>query len=1083
MPAEAADETDVGESPAKMHPPTSEADCAAERGDPPAEGRESPGAVLSDVRDLLLAPDLEEAAVAAALRAYGLADWRRADALLQSLGGEPESRQALAEALPELLRCLRDCPAPLMALGNWERLAQAVGDPAALYRRLTHDPRGLDLFTALASTSQFCADALVRNPEYLDYLLEPDALSRPRPAHWLLRDLRREVSALHTRRTRRDALRRFKRRELLRIAARDLLGLADLEMVVQEISDLAAAEVQVALDMCERDLRAKWGTPMAPSGPASIAVIAMGKLGGRELNYSSDIDLIFVYSDDGDCLPSATSTAVQRLSTRDFFDRLATATISALQEVTGEGMVFRVDMRLRPEGASGQLTRSFAATVNYYESWAQPWERQALVKAAPLAGDLELGRRLLDALQPFVYGKRLEAMDIAEIGAMRTRLEPRPGAAPEVKHGPGGIRDVEFAVQTLQLVVGVEDHAVRCSGTLPALRALLAGGHISQAEHDCLHDAYVFLRTLEHRLQMVHELPIRELPSDAEEADLLARRMGYRPRTGESPAEQLMTDFERHTSAVRATYEAILGALTGDSGPQAAEARLLLDPDLSPHEAAAIWGRYGVRDPKRAMTNLRSLAYGPDHAILSTRVQRQFLELLPAVLGAASRSGNPDLALDNLARFTSLIGSWGALYATFRDEPRVLELLCRVGGGSHRLSALLARHPEYLDALLDPDVMLADKSAQELRDEAHRRGASGDAGALRRFRGRELLRIGVRDLMGDADLQATMQALSELAEACLAAMVEACRRELEQRTGIARAPGGGPARFAVIGLGKLGARELHYSSDLDVIFVHEAAGCTDGPNPIANHEFFARLADHVLHEMNELGPEGRLYKVDARLRPEGRAGSLSMPLAGYVRYCQARAEPWERMALTRARPVAGDQGLGRRFVEETAPLVYRGLSHHDIASLRRIKARVEGERAQPATSEQLDIKLGPGGINDVEYVVQFLQLRHGGQLPAVRAAGTLEAIEALLEVSLVEEADARALREGYVFLRQVELGLQIVRERSEEVLSLDDEDLAMLAARLAHPGDSPQPPQRLRDDIRSTMARLREVFERIFLAG
>jgi len=1035
---------------------------------------------LTDVRDLLLAPALDERVLAATLRAYGLDDWRRADAVLQSLAGEPDSRLALADILSELLRCLRDCPAPMMALDNWERLVRAVRDPVALYRRLADDPWALQLFTTLGSTSQFCAHALARNPEYLYYLLEPEALSKPKSAELLLLQLRREVAPLHTRRARRDALRRFKRRELLRIAARDLLGLAEYETVVAEISDLAAAEVQVALDVCERDLRAKWGTPMGPSGPAAMAVIAMGKLGARELNYSSDIDLIFAYSEEGDCLPSATSTATQRLSSRQFFDRLASSIIAALQEVTQEGMVFRVDMRLRPEGASGQLTRSFAATVSYYESWAQPWERQALIKAAPLAGDLELGRRLLAALETFVYGKRLDALDVAEISALRARLEPRPGRAPEVKHGPGGIRDVEFAVQTLQLVAGVEDQSVRCSGTLPALRALLAGSYLTPQEHDCLHDAYLFLRTLEHRLQMLYELPIRELPGDDAELNLLARRMGYRETAGRSPGEVLMADFGRHTAAARSTYQALLAAVAGASGPQAPEARLLLEPDLEPAEAATMLSAYGVKDPPRALAALRSLAYGPEHAILSTRVQRQFVALLPAVLGAASRSGNADLALDNLARFTSLLGSWGALYATFESAPRVLEVLCRVGGGSRWLADILAHHPEYLDTLLDPDVMLADKSAAELRRQARERVAAGDLGPLRRFRNRELLRIGVRDLMGDAGLEETMRALSDLADACLQATLEACRAKLEQRTGTPRIAGGGPARFAVVGLGKLGGRELHYSSDLDVIFVYEAPGRTDGPSPVSNHEFFERLAEQVMRESSEPTPEGRLFQLDARLRPEGETGSLSLPLEGYVRYLQARAEAWERMALTRARFVAGDAKLGQRFLEEIAPQVYRGLTAEDIAALRHIKARVERERAQPTTAEHLDIKLGPGGINDVEYAVQFLQLRHGAGRAPIHVPGTLGAIEALRDEGLLAAQDAARLREGYLFLRRVELGLQIVRERSEEVLSLEDDDLAMLGAHLVKPGERPPAPQRLREEIRQTMTSLRAIFERVF---
>ncbi len=1035
---------------------------------------------LRDLTGLILAPELSDPVVEATFRSLGFGDWRRADTLLQRLAGPAEYRPRLAAILPPLLHLLRECPAPDMALNNLERFARASGDRAALFRQLADSPFAIELLVALLSGSQFCADVLVRNPEYLQALVRPGMLTDRRGRADYDAAAQAELSPLSTRERRLNALRRLRRREILRIAARDLLRLTDLETIVAEISDLAAACLEAALRMSAEDLQARYGSPRTGDRPATFAVVGLGKLGGRELNYSSDVDVMFVYSDEGSCRPPAGGDGGgEPLTNREYFNRLASALVAAMQDPTPEGVVWRVDTRLRPEGSAGLLARSLQSMRAYYENWAQPWERQALIKASPVAGDLQLARRLLSDLQPFVYGKRLDHLGVADITAMRARIEPRDGSVPEVKSGPGGIRDIEFAVQAHQLVAGAEDPTVRLPGTLPALRALVRSGVLTPREHRQFHSAYVFLRTLEHRLQLLFELPVRELPSDEEALEVLARRMGYVPRRSASARQQLLAEYERHTTATRRTYEHVFHNLAQGTEPEAPESRLVLDDGRDPAEAARILAPYRVNDPARAVANLRELTYGPPHAALSTRVQHSFLSLIPDVLAAASRSAQPDLSLDNLARFVGLLGSWGALYASFRDNPRILDLLCRVGGGSRFLSDLLARHPEYLDTLLDPDVMLTPKPPEDLLAQAWERTRLDGLTGLRRFRRRELLRIGVRDLMGHADVRETMASLSDLAEAVMAALLQERRQALSPRWAAPAVNGHEDVAFAIIGVGKFGGRELHYSSDLDVLFVYEGAA-PDGAASVSNHRLARRLAEELLSEAGSQTPDGRLYQVDARLRPEGRGGALAMPAAGYLRYLERRADPWERLALTRARPVAGDRDLGHEFVAAIAPLVYRPLTPEDLAALRHIKGRMERERAQPSDETRIDIKLAPGGITDVEYVVQFLQLRHGLEHTQVRHPNTVEAISALEGARLLAPAHAATLRDGYLFLREVELAVQIARERSEEVVSLEEEDLQMLSARLARPGQQPAAPGELRLHIAETMARIRSVFEDLF---
>lgn len=871
-------------------------------------------------------------------------------------------------------------------------------------------------------------------------------------------------------------LRVYRRRAMVRIGGRDLLGRSTVDETVRELSALAAAVIDAALTVTRARLAAEWGGDVAQR----FVVLGMGKLGGGELNYSSDVDLVYVYDQDGEHPGGRT--------VREFFVRIAEEVTRAIAEVTADGFCFRVDLRLRPGGAEGPLAASLAATVAYYETWGQTWERAVWLKARPVAGDVALGEALVDELRPFVYRRFLDFGTLEDLSAMKRKVDASlrdPSArVRDVKLGRGGIRGVEFWVQAHQLIHGGKDARLRERGTLPALTVLAANGYADPSTAAALAAAYRHLRDVEHKLQIVHQRQTQVIPTDAEDVRVLARRMGF---LGPDAVAEFWRRHETQTAVVDAAFTALF------HGPEA-ERRREERPELSrlldelDHEEQAIWHleQLGFRDVVAAYADLRQLRDGPSYAPASPRRRQAIAALAPALVAEIARSPAPDRALHHLATFIATVGARTSYLHLLLENPGVMRLLVRLFATSEFLSRFFVRHPELLDSLVRADLIRVRRSHDDLVRELGARLAAvhdleAELDTLRRFRHEELLRIGVHDIEGELDATAVGQQLSLVAEACLAEAVTLAWHDALRRFALPAEPP--TEELVVLGMGKLGGRELGYHSDLDLIFVYDAVDAAWWSDRVTPHEFFTRVAQRTISFLQTPTTEGIAYKVDTRLRPSGNQGPLVSSREAFEDYHRTSAALWERQALIRARPVVGPRALSCRLEETIAHFVYdRGLERAELTEVVRLRERMEVERGA-ADEARVNIKVGWGGLVDVEFVVQMLQLRHGHAEPRLRVRSTGDGLDALAATGLLSPDDATVLRDGHAFLRLLESRLRIERDQPVEAIDTDPEALLTLARRLGYGGDDDAARAALRADHARHRAAIRGAYARAFAAA
>jgi glutamate-ammonia-ligase adenylyltransferase len=798
-----------------------------------------------------------------------------------------------------------------------------------------------------------------------------------------------------------DRLARWKQRELLRIAARDLAGIDGVESTTAALSDLAIDVLRTAVVLADAQ---------------DLAVVGMGKLGGHELNYASDIDLLFVGGE----------------------VRRARAVMDVARRC------FRVDANLRPEGRDGPLTRSLDGYAAYWDRWAQPWEFQALLKAVPVAGDPVVGQAWADLAAGAVWGRPLGADDVRSLRALKERAEAevaRRGLEErDVKRGRGGIRDIEFSVQLLQLVHGRVDAELRSPTTLTALSDLAAGGYVDDSDAELLGRAYRFLRRTEHALQLEEGHQTHTLPTDRDGRRRITRVLGYRgtPRAG--PTEAFDRDLQRQRNLVRSAHERLyfrplLGAMAGASV-------------LSPESAASALASFGFADAERTRQAVQELTRG------LTRSSRMMRQLLPLLLDWLSETPDPDLGLLGLRKLASGSQRVMELATAFRDSPEVARHLCRLLGTSGLVGNLLVANPDLIVRLAEP-AQLQTQARADLVESARRAlGWRSDPGerqwALRRWRGRHLLGIAARDIYGIEPVASVEADLTDLAEAALEQALATLEPKLP---------------FAVVALGRFAGGELSYASDLDVVFVHEGSTA-------AAHDDAVHLAAELRRFVGGTTPAQRIYAIDANLRPEGRDGPLSRSLEGYAAYFERWAQVWERQAMARARFVAGDRELGKRFVELLDRAVWGcPFTADDEREVRLMKARVERERIPLGDDPQFHLKLGRGSLSDVEWTVQLLQLRTG-----TRSPGTMAALHLLAEGGVVSSGDAEVLAAAYRFCEQTRNRWWLVGSAPAATDSLPQrsEDLGRLARSLG------TTPAGLRADYRRVTRRARRVVERLF---
>ena len=1005
----------------------------------------------------------------------GFADATRAERLLsEDLALDAEGADA------DLLASLAAAADPDLALTTLARMP-LDGDLLAALRA---DAGLRNRLTAVLGASAALGDYLVRHPDDCLVLSGPDALRSPGAAE-LRADLLTAVGAkpgdpepVANQGGARDgnlatALPAAYQRRLLHLAARDLTGAITVNETASELADLAAAALEAALAIARSQLP-------EGSAPTRLAVIAMGKCGGRELNYASDVDVIFVgaSAEPAGTEPAGTGAAgadadaaALRTATQ-----LAAGLIRTCSQSTAEGALFPVDPNLRPEGRDGPLVRTLASHVAYYQRWAKTWEFQALLKARPVAGDRELGQEYLEALSPMVWQASRRSNFVADVQAMRRRVigNLAPGEAPrQLKLGPGGLRDIEFAVQLLQLVHGRTDESLRERGTLPALAALARGGYVGREDAASMAAAYRFLRTVEHLLQLRQLRRTHTLPEDPAALRRLGRALRRaRTRNGAAapappsradPAAELMAQWRQHAREARRLHEKLFYRPLLD-----AVARLPTGAvRLTREEAGARLEALGYADPAGALRHIEALTSGVSRR---ASIQRT---LLPVMLGWFADAAQPDAGLLAFRQVSDALGDSPWYLRLLRDDTNVARRMARLLASSRYATDLLMRAPETV-ALLGSDEQLTPRPATALHAEAaavvSRHASAADAAqAVRALRRRELLRTAAADLLGVTTVEETEEALTVITAVTIGGALAAAIAQSERESGPL------PTRVTVVGMGRFGGRETGYGSDADVMFVHD-------PLPGAADQEASRAAHTVAEEVRRLlgqpAPDPPLV-VDPGLRPEGRQGPLVRTLASYRAYYGRWSLAWEAQALLRADPAAGDRELGERFKALADEFRYPagGISAAAVLDIRRLKARMEAERMPRGTDPAMHLKLGPGGLSDVEWVVQLLQLTHAHEVPALRTTRTLTALTAAQQAGLIDRNDAAALAASWRLATRIRNAVVLLRGRSSDVLPAKQAELAAVSRILGYPPDASQD---LVEDYRRTARRARAVMERLF---
>jgi [glutamine synthetase] adenylyltransferase / [glutamine synthetase]-adenylyl-L-tyrosine phosphorylase len=852
------------------------------------------------------------------------------------------------------------------------------------------------------------------------------------------------------------ALRTAYRRKLLVLAGYDLTGAFELPEVADALSHLAAGVLRAAHAV------ALAGQPEGLT-PFRLAVIGMGKTGGEELNYVSDVDVIFV-AEPAEPVPAGSAAEADAI-------RAATRVAAELMRVCGE-VAWAVDANLRPEGKNGPLVRTLASHEAYYRRWARTWEFQALLKARPVAGDRLLGRRYIGTIAPMVWDAASRKDFVVDVQQMRRRVEdhlPAAIAEREVKLGPGGLRDVEFAVQLLQLVHGRTDESLRIGATLPALAALADGGYVARQDAASLGASYRFLRAVEHRLQLQRLRRTHLIPDDPAGLRWLARAMGFGgPAAGRVSGDPAVVAFEsaraRHAREVRRLHEKLfyrplLSAVARIPGEE-----LRLTPQAAQRRLEAL----GFNNPQGALRHLEALTSGMSRR---AAIQRT---LLPVLLADFADAADPDAGLLAYRQVSDALGDTPWYLRFLRDEGQVADRLARLLGSSRYAADLLLRAPEGLRVLGD-DAELVPRGADALLTQfrgAAARHADPDEAVVtaRALRRHELLRVASADLLGQLDVEGVGTALSAVAAATLQAALDVAVRF--------RYPAGLPTRFAVIAMGRLGGAELGYGSDADVLFVHD-------PLPGVAEAEATQAATAVAELMRTLlsrpAPDPAL-EVDANLRPEGKSGPLVRTLASYAAYYRRWSDSWESQALVRAAPIAGDAELGAEFVTLIDPLRYPagGLTKTAVTEIRRLKARVDAERLPRGADPATHTKLGRGGLADVEWTVQLQQLWHAGAEPSLRTPNTLAALRAAHAAGFLARDDAAALEAAWRIATAARNAIVLVRGRPGDQLPGHGRDLAAVARAMGYPPS--RDPGELLEDYRRATRRARRVVERLFYA-
>jgi glutamate-ammonia-ligase adenylyltransferase len=1015
------------------------------------------------------------------MRSLGFSDSPAAERHLPPLAGRADPRKRPA-FLARTVAALAAGPDPDGGLVRLARFDEASFDQpvAGLH------PDSLDRLCRLLSFSPFLGGLLIRFPEWANWLDKDADLAASRTAETIGQILREAAESETGEERRRLAALRMARRELLRLGARRILDFGDETAMTAELSALAAATLCLALDEVERPLAARFGQPieegseetMAGPREARFCVLAMGKLGGGELNFSSDIDLMFVYSGEGTTTGRHDGTG--RVSNHLYYTRLAEALIQYLAAVSEEGFFYRVDTRLRPDGESGPLVRSFDACEIYYTTQAHVWERLALLKARGIAGNARLADRFEAMARPLIFNPLHGDLLPSHIRELKRKIDAevarKQTADREVKRGAGGIREIEFLVQTLQMLHGARQPELAVPGTLEAIALLDRRGLLPSEQAERLAADYRLLRTIEHRLQMMQLRQTHLLPSEPAVLDALARRCGIEAEGSRRPGDVLMERWRAIAVRVHRDFIEFFGAdeegasvLSIDEAADAAEraaAAVLSDlpqarvmPLLEPLDLA----HGGVLKTLRQLGGLGRELY------LGESGRESYRRLLPALLRDLSVTPQPESALSHLDSLLHASGALGSYYDVFLQTPASLTLLVRAFGSGNDLAQTLVAHPEFIDYLSEPARLSGPPDREAMRARLDRWLASArepveSSAALARLKRFEYLLTELGEIGDLLDYTAACARMCAAAETILAAALKTASTSLN-------VSGSG---FAILTLGKLGAGELNYHSDLDLIFAWDE---TFDPGRKPPGEAAAELAERVMELLTTATPEGRPYEVDARLRPEGSSAPLAPPLSRYIEYFQGgRAQVWEFQSMMQLRPVAGDPALGERLRAELGSIIAGRVGALDLRrDIRSMRRRIE-ESVKLPRWVFCDFKKGAGGTVDLEFIAQYLQLVNLSRDPRLIGLGPLGALERLAGNEAVEHEWGERIIDRYTWLRRLERRTRRLLGSDRSAIPNSGEKLAALeraCAALLDPGEE------LKDRVGRIMRGNRKLFQQI----
>jgi glutamate-ammonia-ligase adenylyltransferase len=924
----------------------------------------------------------------------------------------------------------------------WQQILERAGDTLAgrLGEVLEGGPEAKQLPRMLAC-SPFVVDVLRRQPELLLDLVSSGQLQQTlteevfrTQLHGLLSCEDAELSPV---------LRHYRARHMLRIVWRDFCRLADTLETVRDTSLLAEAAIAEALAFSQAELERRYGVPRGRhSGAAQqLIVLAMGKLGARELNVSSDIDLIFAYPEAGQ-----TDSEERSISNEEFFTRVGRAVINALDQVTAEGFVFRVDMRLRPYGESGALVHNFNALEDYYQEQGRDWERYALIKARPVTGDPQQARKLMETLRPFVYRRYVDFGVIESLRGMKQMINTevrRRGLQDNVKLGHGGIREVEFIAQCFQLIRGGRDLGLQQRELLSVLTECVALGCLPQSAEIELRAAYLFLRDSEHAIQGYQDKQSQQLPQAELAREAMAAVMGY------ASWDSYITALEGHRQVVAGHFRDLIAAPEEDKPADVEEEVSLWGEELCEESLIAL----GYQRPQETLEALQTLQQSPRVLTLQAQGRERLQQFMPQLLRACaevaapaeddpahgdSRRGDPDLAVQRVLPLVAAVVRRSAYLVLLLENPPALVELVMLCGASPWISEQLVRNPVLLDELLDRASLYTAPDKELLRDELRQQVArlaiddlEAQMDALRYFKASHVLRVAASELVGRLPLMQVSDKLTWIAEVILEQVLAIAWADLTAKYGEPKREGGGSG-FAIFAYGKLGGIELGYGSDLDLVFIFDAAkgGATDGENSIDNAVFYTRLGQRMIHIMETRMAMGQLYEVDMRLRPSGESGMLVTTVQGFSSYQQDSAWTWEHQALVRARFVAGDEEVAAVVNELRREILCQPREEATLA--REVDGMREKMRKHLLPNEQSEegefhLKQGAGGIVDIEFMVQYAVLAWSHGVPELaRWSDNVRILETLGREGLFERQECEALTQAYLAYRSAahQLSLQ-----------------------------------------------------------